>query len=166
MAALHLQVAALALFMVTSASAAAQVYKCTDASGSISYGEAACPTSAKKSVELKSKPPGAMTGRDDGRSPSEGAGPDEVSKSPTPPGPDELSAESAGRTLQRAQLQAEAARQRLADERSPGQLIRCDEVGCWGAKNGVRYLFAQDGKLIGANGSTCVRVAQGQFSCN
>lgn len=165
MAALLPQVAALALFMVASGPAVAQVYKCTDASGSISYGEAPCAPSARKSVELKSKPPAVMTGRKDGDSaPDTRSG--ELSAGPTPPGPDELSAESAAKTLQRAQLQAEAARQRLAEERSPGQLINCDETGCWGAKNGVRYVFSADGKLVGTNGSTCVRVAPGQFSCN
>jgi hypothetical protein len=48
----------------------------------------------------------------------------------------------------------------------PGSLVNCDQAGCWGSANGVRYNRAAGGNLIGTNGSFCTRGAGNNFSCN
>ena len=50
--------------------------------------------------------------------------------------------------------------------RGPGQFVNCDQAGCWGAQNGVRYSYVAGGNLQGADGSFCARGAGNTFSCN
>lgn len=48
----------------------------------------------------------------------------------------------------------------------PGSFVNCDQAGCWGASNSVRYNFVAGGNLAGADGSFCARGAGNTFSCN
>ncbi|AVQ81686.1 hypothetical protein C4F17_12405 [Variovorax sp. PMC12] len=50
--------------------------------------------------------------------------------------------------------------------RGPGQFVNCDQAGCWGAQNGVRYNFVAGGNLQGTDGTFCARGAGNTFSCN
>ena len=50
--------------------------------------------------------------------------------------------------------------------RGPGQFVNCDQAGCWGAQNGVRYSFVAGGNLQGTDGSFCARGAGNTYSCN
>lgn len=50
--------------------------------------------------------------------------------------------------------------------RGPGQFVNCDQAGCWGSANNVRYTFVAGGNLAGADGSFCARGAGNTFSCN
>ncbi|WP_157773622.1 hypothetical protein [Variovorax atrisoli] len=50
--------------------------------------------------------------------------------------------------------------------RPPGQFVNCDQAGCWGSANGVRYNFVAGGNLQGTNGSFCARGAGNTFHCN
>lgn len=48
----------------------------------------------------------------------------------------------------------------------PGQFVNCDQAGCWGSGNGVRYNFVSGGNLKGTDGSFCARGAGNTYSCN
>ena len=48
----------------------------------------------------------------------------------------------------------------------PGAFVNCDQAGCWGASNSVRYNFVAGGHMAGADGSFCTRGAGNTFSCN
>ena len=48
----------------------------------------------------------------------------------------------------------------------PGQFVNCDQAGCWGSANNVRYNFVAGGNLQGTDGSFCTRGAGNTFSCN
>lgn len=48
----------------------------------------------------------------------------------------------------------------------PGAFVNCDQAGCWGAGNSVRYTFVAGGNMSGSDGSFCARGAGNTFSCN
>lgn len=182
---------AVTAFLLLAASAGhAQVHKCVDAAGKVSYSETPCGASAKQSQQMMGRqatstydPYAAQRTMESyerataiSRSINDGAAAQQpdvgggiIDNSPSGPGGTNRKFDAAN--AQRARLAAEQAR-RIEEERearrasSPVQLVNCDPMGCWGANNGVRYNFVAGGNLQGTNGQFCARGAGNNFSCN
>lgn len=180
----------LAAMLLASVPAAAQVHKCVDAAGKVSYTETPCTAAAKQSQQMMGReatstydPYAAQRTMESydrataisrsindgppGLNPDNGGG--IIDNGPN--GPGGINRRREAETLQRAQQQIDASRRQAATQEAtrtagPGQLVNCDQAGCWGASNGVRYNFVAGGNLQGTNGQFCARGAGNTYSCN